>query len=103
RPTFFLSTYVLGVRPDKPGFSVTVIEPHPADLTWCRGRMPAPMGDIEVQWENHAHKPFIIRVIAPEETEIRVRMPRAGTATLNGRIIPTEPSTDHFVEEIRVF
>ncbi|MHB9035516.1 MAG: family 78 glycoside hydrolase catalytic domain, partial [Armatimonadota bacterium] len=45
-PTFFLSTYVLGVRPDKPGFSVTVIEPHPADLTWCRGRMPAPMGDI---------------------------------------------------------
>lgn len=77
-PTFFLSTYVLGVRPASPGFAAAAIEPHPGDITWCRGIMPTPHGDIEVQWENESGKPFALRYKAPEGVDVRVQLPRTG-------------------------
>jgi alpha-L-rhamnosidase len=84
-PTYFLTTYVLGVRPGGPAFSPVVIEPHPGDLTWCRGVMPTPEGDVEVQWENPADGPFVLRVSAPEGADLDIRLPREGTLTVNGR------------------
>jgi hypothetical protein len=87
-PTFFLSTHVLGVRPGGPGFQPTLIEPHPCDLTWCRGRMPTPAGDVEVRWENTPGQPFLLRVRAPETLDIIARLPREGTFILNGRQMP---------------
>ena len=86
-PTFFLSTYALGVKPRGPGFNPVVIEPHPGDLAWCRGVVPTPMGDIEVQWENYDGKPFEIRIKAPKQAEIELVLPRQGTATINGTLV----------------
>lgn len=83
-PTFFLSTQVLGVRPDGEGFSPVLVEPHPGDLTWCRGVVPTPAGDVEVQWENEPGQPFILRVNAPQGVPVNVRLPREGAATVNG-------------------
>jgi hypothetical protein len=87
-PTFFLSTHVLGVRPGGPGFQPALVEPHPCDLTWCRGTMPTPAGDVEVQWENRPGQPFLLRVRAPETLEIISHLPREGTFILNGRQMP---------------
>ncbi|MEN6583668.1 MAG: family 78 glycoside hydrolase catalytic domain [Armatimonadota bacterium] len=89
-PTYFLSTFILGIRPEEPGFSVCAIEPHPADLTWARGTMPTLAGDVEVQWENIAGEPFVMRVKAPESTIIRVRLPRSGVVVVN--------STEQYME-----
>ena len=50
-PTFFLSTYVLGVQPLAPGFVRVRIEPHPGDLRWARGLVPTPHGEIAIAWE----------------------------------------------------
>ncbi len=83
-PTFFLSCHVLGVRPGGAGFSPVIIEPHPGDLKWCRGRVPTPRGDVEVQWENDPNAPFELRIQAPFGVEIEVRLPREGTAVVNG-------------------
>ncbi|MEN6372580.1 MAG: family 78 glycoside hydrolase catalytic domain [Armatimonadota bacterium] len=83
-PTYFLSTYVLGVRPGGPGFSPAIIEPHPGDLTWCRGTVPTPLGDVEVQWQNEAGKPFEININAPKELELKVNLPREGKISING-------------------
>lgn len=77
-PTFFLSTYVLGVKPGGAGFSPAVIEPHPGDLVWCRGVVPTPLGDVEVQWENNPNEPFVLRVKAPEGLALDIRLPRGG-------------------------
>ncbi|MBM4039377.1 MAG: alpha-L-rhamnosidase [Planctomycetes bacterium] len=88
-PTFFLSTHVLGVRPGGPGFEPVLVEPHPCGLTWCRGTMPTPRGDVEVQWENEDGKPFALRVRAPEALAIRAVLPREGTFLLNGRLQET--------------
>ncbi len=85
-PTFFLSTHVLGVRPGGPGFSPITIEPHAGDLGWCRGVVPTPRGDVEVQWENSADG-FDLRVTAPPGADVRVKLPRAGTARVNGELV----------------
>lgn len=77
-PTFFLSTYVLGVVPVALGFQKARVAPHPGDLAWCRGRVPTPAGPIEVQWENLPGEPFCLRVTAPEGIEVEVVPPRSG-------------------------
>ena len=61
-PTYFLSTYILGVKPGGPGFSSVIIKPHPGDLEWCRGVVPTPRGDVEVEWENEPGKPLALHV-----------------------------------------
>jgi hypothetical protein len=86
-PTYFLSTYVLGVRPGGPGFRPVVIEPHPADLNWCRGVVPTPYGNVEVQWDSPADGEFALRVRAPDGAELDIRLPRVGRIQLNGRAV----------------
>jgi hypothetical protein len=86
-PTFFLSTYVLGAQPVTPGFETMTIEPHPGDLTWCRGTVPTSIGDVEIQWENESGKPFTMRVKAPETLKIDIRLPREGSTTINGKAV----------------
>jgi hypothetical protein len=84
-PTYFLSTYVLGIVPGGPGFSPAVIEPHPADLTWCRGVVPTPAGNVEVQWESRPDEPFALRVNAPKGVALDIRLPRDGYVQVNGQ------------------
>jgi len=49
-PTYFLSTEVLGVYPEEPGFQTVRIAPKPVGLNWCRGRFPTVQGEIDVEW-----------------------------------------------------
>jgi hypothetical protein len=84
-PTYFLSTFVLGVRPGGPGFRPVVVEPHPADLRWARGTVPTPGGPVQVRWENLPDRPFGLHIQAPPGWPVVVRLPRPGTATLNGQ------------------
>ena len=86
-PTYFLSTYVLGVRPGGPGFQPVIVEPHPGDLRWCRGVVPTPSGDVEVQWENEPDRPFALRVATSDGVEVQTLLPRAGSASVNGRAV----------------
>ncbi len=83
-PTFFLSTYVLGLEPGKPGSRSVTIEPHPGDLAWARGRVPTASGVVEVQWENPGYGAFELRVKAPADLKLDIRLPRPGKVTVNG-------------------
>lgn len=88
-PTFFLSTYTLGVHPLAPGFAHTEIAPKPGGLTWCRGTVPTPQGIISVQWENLPEQPFTMRITAPESLRLHIKPPREPARTvLNGVEIP---------------
>ncbi len=84
-PTSFLSPCVLGVRPGGPGFRPVVVEPHPADRRWARGTVPTPGGPVPVRWENLPDQPFGLHIQAPPGWPVVVRLPRPGTATLNGQ------------------
>jgi len=53
-PTYFLSTEVLGV---KVGFNqqfsrdAVLIQPQTATVTWAKGTVPHPAGDIKIDWK----------------------------------------------------
>ncbi len=48
---FQMSGRILGVLPTAPGFQAFEIRPHPCDLTWAKGTVPTPHGDIHVGWK----------------------------------------------------
>lgn len=76
-PTYFLSTYVLGIQPLEPGFAKIRIAPQPGDLKWAHGVMPTPHGDVECYWSkenNHFH----LRISANEDVEQRIEIPYTG-------------------------
>jgi len=51
-PVPWLSAHVLGVRPQRPGFSYCKIQPRPLDLKWFRGKVPTPHGEISIEAEH---------------------------------------------------
>ena len=48
---WLLSSYVLGVRPGKAGFSEAVFDPRPGGLTSAKGSVSTPHGLIKVEWQ----------------------------------------------------
>jgi alpha-L-rhamnosidase len=73
-PTYFLSTYQLGIRPIESGFSKVLIAPEPADLLWAKGRMPTPKGNIFVWWQK-TDNGFDIQVELPEGVSAKIQLP----------------------------
>jgi len=84
-PAMLLSAEILGVQPIAPGFKVFQIQPHPVDLTWAKGVVPTPLGDISVAWqevweeaENETF--FELKVYIPEGTTGEVLLPGLANA-----------------------
>jgi alpha-L-rhamnosidase len=48
-PNYGLLATVLGVRPGEPGFRSVRIEPHLGPLQRAEGRVPHPLGEIDVR------------------------------------------------------
>ena len=79
-PNYGLLATVLGVRPDAPGFRSVRIAPHLGPLQRAEGRMPHPLGDIEVR---------LVRSGA-RGLQGEVTLPRAWTESSSGRV-PAQP------------
>lgn len=75
-PTYEFSEMVLGVYPTGDGYSSIRIRPHIADLgiTWAKGSVPTPMGNICVDWkiENGI---FELNVALPDGAEANIELP----------------------------
>ncbi len=50
-PTFDLTSYILGVRPQTPGYGRAIVDPHLGTLRRASGRVPTPLGWLEVAVE----------------------------------------------------
>jgi hypothetical protein len=89
-PAYLLHQYVLGVRPAVAGYRKTTIEPHSLGLTLCRGRVPIPLGEIEVFWRR-SETEWYLEATIPEGVEAVVRLPRFGWApgrmTCDGEVV----------------
>ena len=53
-PLYEFQATVCGIEPASPGFKTVRIEPHLGDLTWVRGTVPHPAGDIEIRLQRTA-------------------------------------------------
>lgn len=75
-PTFDLSTYVLGVRPTKPGFDEFLIAPNPCDLDFAEGVFPSVKGDIKVKWQKTGNG-MELEFNVPKNSTAKVSLPLA--------------------------
>mgnify|MGYP002779536510 CR=1 FL=1 len=76
-PTATLTERVLGVRLTAPSYERFDVVPHPGDLSWARGKVPTPNGDVSVIWTNRADS-FTASVTVPEGTVARLGVPLPG-------------------------
>jgi hypothetical protein len=87
-PLVQMSARVLGVRPTSPGFKTFAVRPTLCDLTWAKGRVPTPHGDVAVSWKLGEDR-LLLDVTVPAGTEADILVPteRFETATvqLDGR------------------
>jgi hypothetical protein len=91
-PTITLTTKVLGVAPNGPGFSTYSVAPHPDSLSWAEGTVPTPHGDLDASWRHTDDGAFTMTLDAPSGTTGQVRVPTFGDAvdvTFDGRTVWT--------------
>jgi hypothetical protein len=81
-PNYDLLATVCGVEPAEPGFKSVKIEPHMGDLTYIKGKMPHPKGNILVDLKK-TKKGMTGKVSLPEELP--------GTFVWQGKNIPLKP------------
>ena len=63
-PLIQMSEHVLGVRAGSPGYSSIVLQPTPLALTFARGTVPTPKGDVQVSWTRNQDK-FVYNATIP--------------------------------------
>ncbi len=68
-PAYFLKTEVLGVKPLSAGFERFTVTPHTGDLSYAKGSVPTPRGDIEVAWKKNEDGTLTIDCKAPKGCE----------------------------------
>jgi hypothetical protein len=73
-PLVQMSGRVLGVEPASPGFDTIAIRPQPGDLTWAKGSVPTPHGDVAVSWTIAAEK-FTLDVTVPAGAQAAITLP----------------------------
>jgi alpha-L-rhamnosidase len=73
-PLYQLSSKVLGVTPETPGFDRIAIRPTLCDLWWARGRVPTPHGNVDVSWQR-TENGLQLDVTVPPGAEANVLFP----------------------------
>ena len=73
-PLVQMSGRVLGVTPTEPGFKTMAIRPSICDLTWAKGVVPTPHGDVAVEWK-WANDTLQLNATIPEGSEADVILP----------------------------
>jgi alpha-L-rhamnosidase len=63
-PLIQMSSHVLGVSPASPGYATVALAPHPLGLTFAKGTVPTPGGDVAVSWTRSAES-FTYEVTLP--------------------------------------
>ena len=56
------------------GFKGFRVEPHPADLTWAKGVVPTPRGDVSINWKREGSR-FELNVTVPMEALVKLSVP----------------------------
>ena len=102
-PGYFLSAYVLGVRPDGPARNRRlIIEPRLGDLLFAEGVVVTEHGAVPVSWKLDAAR-LTFRVEIPPGVKATLRIPRTGAnarLTLDGKAGAGQIESRYFVTEV---
>ena len=84
-PVLFFERFLLGIRPLTPGFGTFLFAPQSGDLTWAKGEIPTPHGNIRVEWTRTA-----------ETLSVELRIPAGCEAVVAGECAPRPAGEHHF-------
>ena len=97
-PLINLSQRVLGITPAEPGYVKADIRPQLCGLSWAKGAVPLPKGEvIKVEWKQLDNR-FELQVDSPVPATITLPFPVAQIvqATVNGRPIKAKSNPVQF-------
>ena len=75
-PANIIPRWLMGIRPEEPGWTRFVVEPQPGSLTSAEIRVPTVKGSVEASFRHEEGK-FILTLHVPAGTEAEVRLPYA--------------------------
>ena len=94
-PTYVLSRSVLGVRPTAPAYASYTVAPQLGDLTWAKGTIPTPQGNVTVSWrlvtgQGGKATHFTLDFNTPFAADVHLMVPslagkQTASITLNGQ------------------
>lgn len=91
-PGNLLPRYLLGIEPVKPGWKQVRMAPNVAGLNYCKGKVPTPMGALQVRWTK-TKELFELEFELPEGMEALVEVPFLdGDLPLDGKVVSSEKS-----------
>jgi alpha-L-rhamnosidase len=76
-PLVQMSARILGVAPAEPGFETISLAPCPCDLSWAKGKVPTPHGDVAVSWTRDENR-FTLDLTIPPGTRATATLPLSG-------------------------
>jgi alpha-L-rhamnosidase len=86
-PAYIYQAYVLGIRPSAPGFKEFILSPMVGNLTWAKGRVPTPFGEIRISWQQRGDI-YEMCVDYPKAIEHKVVLSDADKHLWNIKCVP---------------
>jgi hypothetical protein len=87
--TASLTEHTLGIQRTGPSYATFDAIPSPGDLAWARGRVPTPLGNIEVSWQS-GDGVFTESLVVPAGTRARAGVPLGrlpSVVLVDGRVV----------------
>ena len=87
-PANLLPRYVLGAGALSPGWKQARIRPHAGKLAYAKGKIPTPLGPVEVGWENKTS--FQMRLELPPGMTAKLEIPASPSSkgiSINGEVV----------------
>ena len=78
---WLLTSYVLGIRPVKSGFTEALFDPRPGNLTSAKGIVSTPHGLIKVEWKRTADGVIEASLEIPKGVRLSTPNPRVRVQT----------------------
>lgn len=78
-PANLLPRFVLGAEPAAPGWKTARISPHPGTLKEAKGRIPSPLGAVEIHWIQDGA--FHLKLDLPNGMTAKVELPSPGASS----------------------
>jgi len=98
-PAYLCQDYILGIRPNEPGWRSLTIRPRSLGLSHASGRIFTKQGEVEMNWRKDRQS-WRIEISLPKETTASVVLPRLGWGKecmrINGKVIWRAPEWSHY-------
>jgi hypothetical protein len=87
-PANLLPRYVLGAEAVSPGWKQARIRPNTGTISFAKGKLPTPLGPLEVSWDNKSF--FQMHLALPAGMSAKLELPASPASTgvsINGESV----------------